>query len=55
MLTIIKKKMKKEKIIKLLISAGNKAKHLKVSKYYRKLKMKENPIIIQKRLRNEWE
>ncbi len=53
MVTIIKKKIKKEKITELLMYTNNRGRLLDVSKYSGKLRIKENPLKIQKRLRNE--
>ncbi|GBD86688.1 hypothetical protein BMS3Abin03_00609 [bacterium BMS3Abin03] len=54
MVTIISRKTGTEKINKLLASISNKEKYLKASKYSGKLKLKETPLTIQKKLRNEW-
>lgn len=54
MVTIIKKKTKKGTIKEILLSIKNKEKFLQVSKYSGKLKLKQNPLTIQKKLRNEW-
>lgn len=55
MVTIIKAKTKKEKINELLSKAEKKINLLKASKYCGKIKLKENPISIQKKLRDEWD
>jgi len=44
-----KKEIYEKKIMKLV------PKGINAKKYYGKLKLKEDPIQIQKRLRNEWE
>lgn len=54
MVTIINKKTRKEKIKKLLTAIGDNEKLLLASKYSGKIKLKKSPLIIQKKLRNEW-
>ena len=54
MVTVINRKTGKEKIKELLTAAGDREKLLLASKYSGKLKLKQSPLAIQKKLRNEW-
>jgi hypothetical protein len=54
LVTILNKKTKKEDIRDILSSLNSKGKHLRVSKYSGRLKLKKSPLTIQKKLRNEW-
>ncbi len=54
MVTIIKAKTKKEKIKKLLSNAEKSIDLFNASKYCGKIKLNDDPILIQKKLRNEW-
>jgi len=54
LVTIIKKRTKNEKIKELLSSLNYKGKHLNAAKYSGKIKLKKNPLALQKKLRNEW-
>lgn len=54
MVTIISRKTRTEKINEMLATINNKERYLKASKYSGKLKLKQNPLTIQKKLRNEW-
>jgi hypothetical protein len=54
MVTIINRKTRKEKIKELLTAINKKEKLLLTSKYSGKLKLKKSPLVIQKKLRNEW-
>ncbi|MBO9703257.1 MAG: hypothetical protein J7604_23785 [Sporocytophaga sp.] len=54
MVVTIRKSSKKEEIEKIL-STINVAKQLDVSKYCGKIKLSEDPLFIQKKLRDEWE
>lgn len=54
MVTIISRKTKTDKINEMLASINNKEKYLKASKYSGKLKLRQSPLTIQKKLRNEW-
>lgn len=54
MVTIIKPKTKKEKIKQLLSNAEKNIDLLDASKYSGKIKLNDDPILIQKKLRNEW-
>jgi|GEM_PF-1773260 hypothetical protein len=55
MVTTIKPKTKKEEIKKLLSLTKPDYKLLDSSKYSGKIKIKKSPILIQKKLRDEWE
>ena len=55
MVTIINRKTRKERIKELLTEIGGKEKLLLASKYSGKLKLKQTPLAIQKKLRNEWD
>ena len=54
MVTIISRKTRTEKINEMLAGISNKEKYLNASKYSGKLKLKQKPLTIQKKLRNEW-
>jgi len=54
MIIIVKKSSSKEEIEKLLASMKT-TKWLDSSKYSGKIKLSEDPVSIQKRLRDEWE
>jgi hypothetical protein len=54
MVTVINRKTRKEKIKKLLTAMDDKEKLLLTSKYSGKLKLTKSPLVIQKKLRNEW-
>lgn len=54
MVTVIKRKTKKEKIKEILTGISEKERYLKASKYSGKLNLKQSPLDIQKKLRNEW-
>ena len=54
LVTIIKKRTKNEKIKEVLSSLNYKEKLLNAAKYSGKIKLKKNPLALQKQLRNEW-
>ncbi len=54
MVTIIKKGTNKKEIEKTLSNLKS-AKKLDAYKYCGKIKLKEDPMVIQKKLRDEWE
>lgn len=56
MTTIIKDKLSKRKVEKILkhAVAQDQRKRLDVKKYFGILKLKEDPVKIQRKLRNEW-
>jgi len=49
------KEENKSKIIRIRRSSVSKAKGVNALKYCGKIKLKEDPLLIQKKLRNEWE
>jgi hypothetical protein len=55
MVTTIKSKTKKDEIKKLLSLKKTEYKVLDSSKYSAKIKIKKSPLVIQKKLREEWE
>ncbi len=54
MVTTISKKTRRKRIKEILETVNSKGKYLKASKYSGKLKLKQKPLTIQKKLRNEW-
>lgn len=55
MVTTIRPKTKKQEIEKILSSTKADYKLLESSKYSGKIKIKKSPVLIQKKLRDEWE
>jgi len=55
MVTTIKKGSSRDKIIKLLNRHPHKKNYVDVKKYCGILKLKEDPMKLQKQWRNEWE
>lgn len=55
MVTTIKPKTKKEEIKKLLSLKKSDTRVLDSSKYSGKIKIKKSPLVIQRKLRDEWE
>ncbi|KAF0139236.1 MAG: hypothetical protein FD143_3574 [Ignavibacteria bacterium] len=56
MVTVIKKGMREKEINSLLIKHGNKKKKkIDLKKYCGIIQLKEDPIKLQKELRDEWE
>jgi hypothetical protein len=54
MVTVINKRVKKEKLSELLNRQSEKGNYLKTSKYIGKINLKEDPLKVQKKLRDEW-
>lgn len=54
MVTTINRKTKKDRLKELVILSNDKNRLLDASKYSGKIKIKEKPIKIQKKLRDEW-
>ncbi len=54
MIKVINKKTKKDELRKIMSDMDKKGKTLDASKYSGKLKLKADPLIVQKKLRDEW-
>ncbi len=54
MVTIIKRGMKKKEIHSLISTKKSGKKHLDIKKYCGTIRLKEDPIEIQKKSRDEW-
>ena len=54
MIKVINKKPKKDELRKIMSDMDKKGKTLDASKYSGKLKLKADPLIVQKKLRDEW-
>lgn len=55
MVTIIKRKTSKEELNKIIGKIKSRDNLLNASKYSGKVDIKDSPVEIQKKLRNEWE